>query len=313
MTTSDTTQDTPLVIERRTSILNLIEWGRGSFLVLIHIAAVITVALYFIWGNPSLGIMLATAAVYLFCNIGVTAGYHRLYAHRSYVIRNRVIEILVLMGGTLTLQDSVFFWAHDHRRHHRYVDTEKDPYAITKGFWHAHFLWMMMKRETFDPNGIRDLTSRPLLHFQNKWYMPLALGLNAAVTVIAGVVFHDFFGAVALVLLARLVLVYQSTWFVNSLAHYWGTKPFSKEHTAVNNWIVAVLTGGEGYHNFHHTFPSDYRNGVRWYQWDPTRVFIWALAKLRLASDLKSVDRATIEKRILLESDKTLARAVAKT
>jgi stearoyl-CoA desaturase (delta-9 desaturase) len=311
MTTSDTTLKTATADEPQMSKLNLIEWGRGSFLILIHIAALITVPLYFIFGNPSLGIILTAAAVYLVCNIGVTAGYHRLYAHRSYAIRSRLVEALVLMGGTLTLQDSVFFWAHDHRRHHRYVDTDKDPYAITKGFWHAHFLWMMMKRDTYDPSGIRDLTARPLLRFQNRWYMPLALSLNVAVTIFAGIIFHDFFGAIALVLLARLVLVYQSTWFVNSLAHFWGTKPFSKEHTAVNNWIVALLTGGEGYHNFHHTFPSDYRNGVHWYQWDPTRVFIWTLGKLKLASNLRFVDRATIQERIARERRETVAATAA--
>jgi len=291
--------------------LSEINWSTTLALCVLHVAALIVLPVYLYVATPSIVLIAMALGAYVACTLGVTAGYHRLYSHRSYEIRSRLVEALILCSGTLTLQESVFTWAHHHRRHHAFVDTDDDPYSINKGFWYAHFLWLTEKPPPIDGRYIRDLKRNALLRFQDKYYLPLAIGLNALVTVFAGLVSHDMFGAVALVLLARIFVTHQSTWFVNSLAHFWGSKPYSREHTAVNNWIVSLLTGGEGYHNFHHTYPSDYRNGVRWYQWDPTKALIWTMGKLRLATNLRTVDWISIRTRMLQEDKHALVQAVS--
>ena len=104
----------------------------------------------------------------------------------------------------------------------------------------------------------------------------------------------------------RLMVSHHLTWFINSLAHYWGEQTYSKEHSAVDNFVIAILTVGEGYHNFHHTFPADYRNGVRWYHFDPTKWTIWILSKVGLAADLRRFDSFRIKRRLLTEDRRLL-------
>jgi stearoyl-CoA desaturase (delta-9 desaturase) len=114
-------------------------------------------------------------------------------------------------------------------------------------------------------------------------------------------VLGDWLGAFVLLWWTRLAVSHHLTWFINSLAHWWGSQTYSKEHSAVDNYVLAMLTVGEGYHNFHHTFPSDYRNGVRWWHFDPTKWTIWGLSKVGLAGDLKRYDEVKIRRRLLLE------------
>ena len=115
-----------------------------------------------------------------------------------------------------------------------------------------------------------------------------------------------YLGAFFIALWLRLFALHHFTWFINSLAHTWGDKPFCQEQSAVNNYVIALLTFGEGYHNFHHTFANDYRNGIRWYHFDPTKWLIWTLNKLGLASGLKQMDAFTIKKRMVLQRKELL-------
>ena len=108
----------------------------------------------------------------------------------------------------------------------------------------------------------------------------------------------------------RIFLLHHFTWFINSLAHTWGEKPFSKELSAVDNYCISLLTFGEGYHNYHHTFANDYRNGIRWFHFDPTKWLIWSLSKVGLATNLKRVDPVTIEKRIVLQTKDILLERI---
>ena len=201
-------------------------------------------------------------------------------------------------------------WAHDHRLHHRYVDTEKDPYSIKKGFWHAHMGWLFRKGKIIDEKVIPDLMGKKAVVFQHKHYALLMILANLVVVLIAGWIFHDFFGAVVLVFLARLFITHHTGWFINSWAHMFGSRPYSKEHSAVNNTLLALFTFGEGYHNYHHTFPSDYRNGVRWYQYDPTKIVIWCLAKIGIAKDLKKVELPLIKRKMILEDQRVVLEKI---
>jgi len=283
--------------------------GPALFLVGYHVALLVLLPIY-LWNSvPATGILLLSAGLFFLSGFSITAGYHRYYAHRAYE-PSWPVEWFMMFFGTLAVEGSVLEWAHDHRNHHKFVDTEKDPYNIKDGFWHAHILWMFETQDRDFEDVVPDLMENPLLMFQHNNYSWLSMGLNAAVAVGAGLFWGDLFGAIVFVFLARLFLLHHATWFINSLAHTWGVKPFSREQTAVNNFIISILTFGEGYHNYHHTFASDYRNGVWWYQFDPTKIIIWALSKVGLARNLNRVNKATIQKRMIDEDRKMMLKCL---
>jgi stearoyl-CoA desaturase (Delta-9 desaturase) len=235
---------------------------------------------------------------YLLGGFGITAGYHRLFAHRAYTA-HPILRYFLMFAGTAAVEGSVRWWARDHRAHHRYVDTDKDPYAATKGFWYAHVGWMLVKQDKsrIGHADISDLNADPLVRFQHKWYLPLVVLIAFVLpTLVCGLGWGDYYGGYFIAGVARLVVVHHSTFFVNSLAHYAGAATYTDRHTARNSWITALLTLGEGYHNFHHEFPSDYRNGIEWYQYDPTKVFIWVMSRLGLATELQEFPANEVEK-----------------
>ncbi|WP_237753541.1 fatty acid desaturase [Candidatus Protochlamydia amoebophila] len=129
---------------------------------------------------------------------------------------------------------------------------------------------------------------------------------NGIAFLVVGWFLDDYMGAFFLACWTRLFLLHHFTWFINSLAHTWGDRPFCQEQSAVNNYILALLTFGEGYHNYHHTFCNDYRNGIRWFHFDPTKWLIWTLSKCGLTKELKRMDSYTIQKRMVLERKRLL-------
>jgi stearoyl-CoA desaturase (delta-9 desaturase) len=279
-------------------------WSALIFIVSYHLALLVGLPLYLLSNTPSWSLIGWTAFLLVSTLLAITAGYHRLYAHRTYRTR-KVVEWIMVFFGTLATQGSVIRWAHDHRIHHSHLDTEEDPYDTPKGFWHSHLLWMFKKNKPIDERYVKDLLKNKLLVFQHRYYGVLMALTNGLVVLGVGWLTGDYFGALVFAFLLRLFLAHHSTWFINSLAHMWGSKPYSTEHSAVNNFILALLTYGEGYHNYHHTFASDYRNGVRWYQFDPPKYLIWLLNKVGLASDLKRTDRLIIKKQ-LVQADRKL-------
>ncbi len=148
---------------------------------------------------------------------------------------------------------------------------------------------------------IPDLADSKILQFQHKYSVLLSLGTNALMCLLIGALMNDFFGALVLATLGRMFIVHHGTWFINSAAHYWGERTYSKELSAVDNFFLALLTFGEGYHNYHHVFASDYRNGVKWYHYDPTKWLIWSLNKLGFAENLVRMDPYTTKKRLIKE------------
>ena len=241
-------------------------------------------------------------AFFLIANgMAVTAGYHRLWAHRTYEA-HWTLRLFYLVFGTMALQNSAFAWCSGHRRHHLYVDDEeRDPYSARRGFWFSHIGWMLRQypsgREDF--SNIPDLKKDPMLAFQHRYYVPLALAANLGLPLAAGLVFHDLWGMLILAGVLRLVWSHHITFFINSFAHMWGSRPYTEENSARDNPVLAVITYGEGYHNFHHNFAHDYRNGVRWWQWDPTKWMIAALQLLGLTRRLKRTPVFQIQRALL--------------
>jgi stearoyl-CoA desaturase (delta-9 desaturase) len=225
---------------------------------------------------------------YFVTGLGITAGYHRLWAHRSYNA-SKVLQYILAMAGAGAVEGSIKWWSRGHRAHHRYTDTDLDPYNAHRGLWWSHVGWMMVKpRRKPGVADVSDLAKSEIVRWQHKYYLILiAIMAFIVPTVIPWFCWGDAQGGYIYAGILRLCFVHHSTFCVNSLAHWLGETPFDDKHTPRDHLITALVTIGEGYHNFHHQFPMDYRNAIKWYQYDPTKWFIWACQKVGLASHLK--------------------------
>jgi stearoyl-CoA desaturase (Delta-9 desaturase) len=270
-----------------------------------HIALAIITPLYFYHYSPSTGVIISAIILYILTGISITAGYHRYFSHKTYKA-HPTIEAFLLFFGTMAAQGSALWWSHGHRLHHKYVDTELDPYSIKKGFWHAHILWLFEDQPIDHPEMIEDLLKKKIVVFQDKYFYPLFLLFNVGITLLVGYWFTDMAGAFVIAFGLRLFALQHTTFFINSLSHTWGSKLYSRENSAVDNFILSVLTFGEGYHNYHHTFATDYRNGTKWYHFDPSKWFLWTLHKVGLAKNLNKTGNYRIKKRMILEDKSVL-------
>ena len=218
----------------------------------------------------------------------ITIGYHRLFAHRSFRA-SRLVTFLSLCFGAAAFEQSALMWASQHRDHHRYVDTPLDPYSIKQGFWHAHIGWLLFWHQETDYGNVKDLVADPLIMHQHRYYLGWAVAAGVLLPLAIGAATGHLLGACLLGVVGRLVFVHHSTFCINSVCHTFGRATYDIDASARDHWLVALLTFGEGYHNFHHRFASDYRNGVRWYQWDPSKWVILALGWCGLAKQLYRV------------------------
>ncbi|UCH64487.1 MAG: fatty acid desaturase [Ignavibacterium sp.] len=276
----------------------------GVFILVLHLVVIFCLPFYFFYDPPGLMLIILTIILLFLSEIGITAGYHRLYSHPTYRTV-KVVEIALLWLATLTLQGSALRWSYDHRLHHANVDQAGDPYNIKRGFWFAHVLWLFMPPTQIQENIIPDLIKNKLLVWQHNNYYLFAILTNVITFAFVGWLTNQWLGAFILAVLVRLLFSYHFTWFINSLAHWWGEKSYSKELTARDNAILALLTVGEGYHNYHHTFPGDYRNGIRWYHFDLSKWLIYSLSKIGLTFDLHRYSKDKITKK-LINMDKSL-------
>jgi len=264
-----------------------IVWQNAAFLVITPLAAAVAVP----WYATTVGIswvdLAALIGTWIAIGLSVTAGYHRLFTHRAYSAAAPVRAAFAVLGAA-ALENNVIAWAAAHRFHHRHVDTEEDPYNPQEGFFHSHMGWVMVEGPKHDDlSNVPDLWDDPVCRFQHRHYLALAVGTNLALTVGLGWLTGRWLGMVVIALLLRMVLTHHFTFLINSAAHIWGSRRWSDAHSARDNWLLSFFTFGEGYHNYHHTFQADYRNGPAWYNWDPSKWLIWTLARLGLASGLK--------------------------
>ncbi len=234
-----------------------------------------------------------------FSGMSITAGYHRLWSHKSYDA-HPVVRWVLAVGGAMAVQNSILHWSSDHRVHHRFVDQNgKDPYSAKNGFFFSHIGWMLREYQAHrydDYSNCRDLQKDKIVMWQHNHYLPIVLLSNFGIPVLLGWLNGDVWGMLLLAGVFRLVAVHHVTFFINSLAHIWGKQPYTNKNTARDNGILAFFTFGEGYHNYHHIFEYDYRNGIRWWQFDPTKWLIRGLSFVGLTSNLRRTPEERIEK-----------------
>lgn len=244
-----------------------------------------------------------------FTGLSITLGYHRLFSHLTFKA-HWTVRLFTLLFGAAAFENSVLLWACEHRRHHKFVDLDDDPYDIGKGFFYAHIGWLLFKMEPDPPfDNVVDLQQDPLVRFQHKYIHLLAFLVSFAMPALVGWAWGGPTAALGSFLLAgvaRVVFVQHCTFFINSACHTIGSRPYSSRCTARDSWLMALLTFGEGYHNYHHEFQYDYRNGVKPWQFDPTKWSIWLLSKTGLASKLRRVPSEKILLARLAETQRQL-------
>lgn len=261
-------------------------WTGIIYFSFIHIVGLVGTPLYFRHVGVSLSEWVLFFTYLTLTSLAITVGYHRLFAHVTYKT-NSLIQFLLLFFGAATFEQSALKWASQHRQHHQFTDTDQDPYNINKGFWYAHIGWIMFWKHRVNYDNVPDLSQSRLVMSQHHFYSVWSVVSGILTPVLLGALMGHALGAFIMTVCLRLVFVMNSAFFINSFCHSFGTRAFNQNQSARDHWLGAFLTNGEGYHNFHHMFPTDYRNGIRWYHWDPSKWLIFMLSKLRLTWDLK--------------------------
>jgi stearoyl-CoA desaturase (delta-9 desaturase) len=245
--------------------------------------------------------------------LSITLGYHRLFSHLTFKAKWPV-KLFTLLFGAAAFEGSALAWSADHRRHHKFVDHDEDPYDINKGFFHAHIGWLLFRTGPDTPlTWVRDLQQDRLAWWQHENYLKLAFGMGFGVPPLLGYLWGGWqaaLGAFLISSVARTVTVHHMTFCINSLCHWIGDRPYSSKCSARDSILMALFTFGEGYHNYHHEFQYDYRNGVKPWQFDPTKWSIWILSKVGLVSNLKTIPEEKILKAELAEQERRLARTL---
>jgi stearoyl-CoA desaturase (delta-9 desaturase) len=254
-----------------------------------------------------------TFFLFLFMTImtggAITGGYHRLFAHKSYEAKP-FYRLFMLLFGAAAFQNTALRWASDHRNHHKFVDTDKDPYNINRGFWYAHMGWVMLRydnKHRYD--NVKDLEHDKLIMFQHNNYVALGIGVGLVFPALVAALWGDWFGGLFVAGIFRTVMNHHFTFSINSFSHLYGTRPYSDQDSSRDNWFLALFTYGEGYHNYHHKFPSDYRNGIRAYHWDPTKWVIKAMEGV-LTYRLRKIPNETIMRARLRMDEKRIMKKI---
>jgi fatty-acid desaturase len=257
-----------------------INWRDSIIIVSFHLLA-IPALFMFSWQN----VLAMLVGNWIVGSLGVGLGYHRLLTHRSFKAP-KWLEYLLTSFGTMSIQSEPYKWVATHRIHHAFTEMDKDPHSTRPGFWWAHIVWIMhgtaqdhdeatMKK--YVPDLLKDKFHVLLARF---FYVPIII--SAFILFAIGGWSMVFWGV-----FMRVVVGWHSTWFVNSAAHYWGSRRFDTKDDSTNNWWVALLTFGEGWHNNHHAFPTSARHGLKWYEFDSNWLMIQLFEKLGWAKDIR--------------------------
>jgi stearoyl-CoA desaturase (delta-9 desaturase) len=261
-----------------------VNWVKSIPFLLVHVLA-------FLWIFTGVS---RTAAILLACTYFtrmwfITGGYHRYFSHKAYRC-NRFVQFLVGFGGTSCAQKGPLWWAAHHRNHHKFSDTDLDIHSPKKGFWWSHVGWILCdKYGVTKYDDIKDFARFPEIRWLNKhdWVAPWALAITCfLIGGWSGLVFGFFFST---------VLLWHSTFLVNSLAHVMGRRRYETTDTSRNSLLIALLTSGEGWHNNHHRYQSSARQGFRWWQIDITYYWLWLFARLGIVRDLRPVPQRVID------------------
>ena len=277
-----------------------INWLNSIFLFATPILAAIGIVIHWVYFQPPGFLELFVfLGLYFATGLSITVGYHRLFSHRSHNAKWPLVLFYAIFGAG-SFQNSILEWSSDHRRHHKMTDKEDDPYSATRGFWYSHIGWILVEDENFANNfsNVKDLQQSKIVMWQHRNVFLIGALSGLILPAIIGFAVGGLTGLVGCFVwagLARVVFVHHGTFLINSAAHIWGTQPYSEENSSRDSFWLAFLTFGEGYHNFHHTFQADYRNGHKWYHVDPSKWWIQSFKYLGLNSELKSTPNHSIE------------------
>jgi stearoyl-CoA desaturase (delta-9 desaturase) len=272
------------------------DWVNIIFLSLTPVVGIVGTAAYTYSVGLKLWMPLLLLGMYLAVGMSICAGYHRFFSHKSYEA-HPIVQSFFAFFGAMAAENSILWWSSAHRVHHKYADKDWDPYNIHRGFWWAHIVWIFYKNPKTDTTFANspDLLANKIVMWQHRWNKELLIVAGFGLPTLIGAAFGDPIAGLLWGGFSRIVVIHHTTFFVNSLAHMFGKPAFNGDASARDNWMVAFVTLGEGYHSFHHRFPADFRNGIRWYDWDPAKWFIAALRGVGLADHLLTTPLPQIE------------------
>ncbi len=259
-------------------------WGSIPFLI-VHLLAFGS-----IWTGVTRSAAICCVVLYVVRMFGVTGAYHRYFSHRTYKT-SRVFQFVLAFLAQSSAQKGALWWAAHHRHHHLYSDQPQDIHSpVQSGFWYSHMAWMFSAESSkTDYSRIPDLARYPELRFLNKYYLlpPIVLGAAVFFTLGASGLFFGFF--------VSTVLLWHGTFTINSLSHVFGKRRYATSDDSRNNWLLAIITMGEGWHNNHHRFSSSTRQGFFWYEYDFTYYILKVLSWFGLVWQLRPVPASIME------------------
>lgn len=276
-------------------------WFNVMWFTGLHIAGVY--GIYLCFTDAKLLSILFAIFIYHLSLFGITAGVHRLWSHRSYKAK-LPFRIILAICNSFAYQNSVYVWARDHRVHHKYTETDADPVNSSRGFFFSHCGWLMCKKHPDVQRiggkvDLSDILADPVVAFQKKYYIPSVVLFCVAIPTLVPYYCwgESLWNAYFVCFLLRYIAALNATWFVNSAAHMWGYRPYDANIAPVENHTVSMLTLGEGWHNFHHTFPWDYSTSEWGWNINLTTFILDQFAKIGWVYDRRYVTKDLIEKR----------------
>lgn len=304
--------------EGKTPVWKVLVWRNIILLTYLHVMFVYSIYVFFFlcsWKCFFLATVLGNLG-----GIGVTGGAHRLWTHRAFKATWQLKTILLILN-TMAMQTPLIEWARDHRVHHKFSETDADPHNARRGFFFSHMGWLLVRKH---PEVIRrgrtvdisDLLDDPFVMFQKKYYpfLAIALGVFMPWFLIWYLCGDSLWISFHIGVICRYVLLLHYTWFVNSLAHLCGNRPYDRNINPRENWFVSIVALGEGWHNYHHTFPNDYKTAeLGGGCLNITALFIELMAKIGWAYDLKQANPEVIKRQSLRYGDTTSSRPLQKS
>lgn len=271
------------------------KFNPGSFLGIL-IFHVLAISAIFTFSWP--GVITFLVMTFVTGCLGITLGFHRLLTHRSFEA-SKPLKYVLAFFGCLALQGGPVRWVATHRLHHKEADTPKDPHSSEEGFWWSHLVWNFFRQPELESTDTLkqyapDIYRDPVLRFMDQHFFWLYLGFTGLLF-LAGTLFHSWQLGLSLVVwgcILRLVYVWHVTWLVNSATHFWGYQTFPSRDKSRNNWWVALLTFGEGWHNNHHVHPRSARMGLKWSEPDVTYWLISLLNRTGLAVNVVGIKKS---------------------
>lgn len=283
-----------------------IVWRNVALMTLLHIGAVYGLTLI---PSAKASTLFWAWVCFIISAMGVTAGAHRLWSHRSYKAK-LPLRIYLAFANSMAFQNDIYEWARDHRVHHKYSETHADPHNATRGFFFSHVGWLLVRKhpdviEKGSKLDVSDLKADPVVMFQRRYYKSSVVVICFIIPTLVPWYFwgESLWVAYFIPGLLRYAMVLNATWLVNSAAHMWGMRPFDRNINPRENMFVAFSAVGEGFHNYHHTFPYDYATSEHGGFLNFTKVFIDLMCYIGLAQDCKKPSHDTIMARVKRTGD----------